>query len=40
MDFRMMEEELEIGRETIRKILVKDPGKQYLHWVCSALFDR
>jgi hypothetical protein len=19
---------------------VKDPGKQYLHWVCSALFDR
>jgi hypothetical protein len=34
MTLQVMEEELEISRETIRKILMED-----LHLVCSALFD-
>jgi hypothetical protein len=39
----MMGEELEISRETIRRILVEALGKREicdLRWVCSALFDR
>jgi predicted HTH transcriptional regulator len=40
MTRRMMEEELEISTETIRKVLVKDLGSENLRYICSALFAR